>query len=557
MAPFPALPRSVVPIVAAALLLTACSLEEVVESIDLLSEGGTRELSETLRAPRGAPRVLVFAFDGVGHEAFRAALDEGRLSSLSATFRGRSYLAPAVTSVLPSITMAAWTSLFTGLPPAETGVPGNEWFDRRAGPTGAFRAPAPVSVGDAAHALATLSDGLLGDWIVPPTLFERAGVRAHVSNLAVHRGADLLTTGSFDDLVAALDLFSGGVVTDEAQERGVYDGLDAASAETVVEAIHHHGVPDLQVVYFPGVDLYTHVAENPPEDQQRYIAEVLDPAVASVLNAYRVGGALDGTWVVAVADHGHTEVPSAGDHAMRAHGSGSLASMLEAAGLRVREQTLGDDEGDHQAAVALQGAFAYVYLADPATCPTEGLSCAWRSPAPDSVVDRVAEALWRHSRAVGEGAGWAGAVEMILVPRRDGGGELTTVERWSRAGAIPLDEASTPPEFLRFRERLDWLLDGPRGYLAGDVIVVARSGAWVEHSARFYFSNPYRSWHSSAHTEDSRIPLLVGRTDLDSAEVADSVERLLPPDPTQLDFTRLLLGLLGRGDGNGTPGRRE
>lgn len=540
---------TVVPVVAAVLLLTACSVGEVANSIDLLSDGGTRELSETLRAPRGAPRVLVFAFDGMGYEAFRTAFDEGRLSSLSGTFQSRSHLAPPVTSVLPSITMAAWPSLFTGLPPAETGVPGNEWFDRRAGPTGAFRAPAPVSVGNAAHALATLSDGLLGEWIAPPTLFERAGVRAHVSNLAVHRGADLLTTGSFDDLGAALEVFFRGVVADEVPEREVYEALDAASAESAVEAIHDHGVPDLQVVYFPGVDLYTHVAEHPPGDQQRYIAEVLDPAVASILDAYRAAEALDGTWVVAVADHGHTEVPSAGDHAMQAHGAGSLASMLESAGLRVREQALGDEEGDHQAAVALQGAFAYVYLADPATCPAEGSSCAWSSPAPDSVVDRVAEALWRRSETLGEGEGWTGAVEMVLVPRRAAGGELTTVERWGREGALPLDDASTSPEFLRFRERLDWLLDGPRGHLAGDVIVVARSGAWVEHSSRFYFSHPYRSWHSSAHAEDSRIPLLVGRTDLDSAEVADSVERLLPPDPTQLDFTPLLLGLLGRGDG--------
>ena len=37
---------------------------------------------------------------------------------------------PEVTAIFPSITLASWASIFTGKMPNETGMLGNEFFDR-------------------------------------------------------------------------------------------------------------------------------------------------------------------------------------------------------------------------------------------------------------------------------------------------------------------------------------------------------------------------------------------------------------------------------------------
>jgi hypothetical protein len=126
------------------------------------------------------------------------------------------YASPDAVSILPSTTIAAWSSVYTGEPPAETGVPGNEWFDRR---SMRYFAPAPVSVSGHEHTLAMLSDGLVGNSIAVPTLLERAGVRSYVSLAPVFRGADIFT---MPDPSIVADLFAtvaGGVVDDDPIDR--------------------------------------------------------------------------------------------------------------------------------------------------------------------------------------------------------------------------------------------------------------------------------------------------------------------------------------------------
>src|SRR5690606_38256488 len=110
---------------------------------------------------------------------------------------------PGVLSILPSTTLAAWSTLFRGRPAAETGVPGNEWFARE---ELRYYAPAPVSVSGTADALASYTDGLLGRVLRVPTMYEQAEVRAYVSLSHIHRGADLLVVpaaDAVDDLMGA------------------------------------------------------------------------------------------------------------------------------------------------------------------------------------------------------------------------------------------------------------------------------------------------------------------------------------------------------------------
>ena len=172
----------------------------VPELVKMIREDGDRPLREPMRPIRGETRVLVFALDGVGHDTFVEAVRTGampRVATLLGPAAGaqgtfaHGYAAPDVLSILPSSTSAAWTSTFTGRPPAETGVAGNEWFDRA---TGRFHAPTPITVDRRYQVLQSYNEDRLGERIDVPTLYERASVRSHVSLSHVYRGADLLTS---------------------------------------------------------------------------------------------------------------------------------------------------------------------------------------------------------------------------------------------------------------------------------------------------------------------------------------------------------------------------
>ena len=88
-------------------------------------------------------------------------------------------------------------------------------------------------------------------------------------------------------------------------EKSLSAAIDRDSTQKILDAIEEHGLPDLQVVYFPGVDIFTHAAQNPLESQTRYLEHVTDGAVGRILEAYSKAGALDNTYVIFISDHGH------------------------------------------------------------------------------------------------------------------------------------------------------------------------------------------------------------------------------------------------------------
>jgi hypothetical protein len=190
------------------------------EFAELVVSGGEQRLRDPMRPIRGHARVLMIALDGVSEDQLRSALVDGDLPSLSDLIgpeQGdgvyqRGYFAPGVVSAFPAETSVGWATVFTGAPPAVTGVTGNEWFDRH---ERVVYAPVPLSVGTVEQTLAIWSDGLFGEQIQAPTLFEQAGVRSHVSMAFVYRGADLLTPPDLNDagdlIDAAFDMLFGGV----------------------------------------------------------------------------------------------------------------------------------------------------------------------------------------------------------------------------------------------------------------------------------------------------------------------------------------------------------
>ena len=526
---------------------------------EILAAGGTKQLREPMRPERGTTRVLVFALDGVGVDELHAAIGGGRAPHIAAVVGGggtggvyaSAYSAPDVLTVLPSTTLAAWASVFTGEPPARTGIPGNEFFVRE---ERRFYAPAPVTVPEATHVLSTYSDDLMGGVLAVPTLYERANVRSYVALSHIHRGADLLILPDASAISEiALALVAGlADVDEEGVDPEEHGELDTSAVEMLLEAMREHGPADLQVVYFPGVDLYTHVAEDPIESQREYVQTVIDPAAGAVLDAYRRLGLLEQTFVVFVSDHGHTPVIDDDRHALQAEGDDEPPAVLENIGFRMRPLSLdvaADD--DFQAAIAYQGAFAYIYLADRSTCPEAGTPCDWsRAPRLEEDVLATVRAFDAANRSGALVPELRGTLDLILArtPRAPGTDALP-FEIWDGERLVAVEEylaANPRPDLLALPERLRGLGAGPYGHRAGDVLLLARSGASRPLEDRFYFSGLYHSWHGSPDPQDSRIPLLVARAGMSGTDLRDIVQSAIGTAPTQLHVVPLIEALLAR-----------
>jgi len=102
-----------------------------------------------------------------------------------------------------------------------------------------------------------------------------------------------------------------GTLEGQEPEKSLSGTLDRASVEELIKAIEEHGIPDLQVVYFPGIDIFTHAAKDPLNSQKRYLAHVTDGAIGKVLEEYSRHNALDNTYVIFIADHSH--IPTMND----------------------------------------------------------------------------------------------------------------------------------------------------------------------------------------------------------------------------------------------------
>jgi hypothetical protein len=537
----------------AAWLMTSSA--PVGRALGLVAEDGEKVLNRPMREARGGTRVILLALDGVGDSELRTALVSGMMPNAAAALGvsgdifASAYAVDDVLSVLPSTTLAAWTSLFTGEPPARTGVPGNEWFVRE---ERRFYAPAPVTIEEADDALAVYTDGLLGGAIRVPTLYEHAGVRSYVSLSQVHRGADVLLlpdAGALGDLVAAA--VRGVADADESVSQEVYRELDANAVDRLLETLRNRGVPDLLVVYFPGVDLFTHVAEHALADQQTYLRDGIDPAIGHLLDAYRGAGVLEDTWIIFVSDHGHTPVLPDDRHALGTDGADDPPAVLTGAGFRMRafRRELDAEEEDFQATVAYQGAMAYVYLADRSGCPQPGERCDWlRPPRFDEDVLPVVRAFDAANRTGEHVPALRGTLDLILARQpRPPGEDALPFEVWDGRTLVPIGEflrRHPRPELLDFEKRMRGLAAGPYGHRAGDVLLLARSGIERPIDDRYYFSSKYRSWHGSPTGQDSRIPLIVGRSGVPAQAIRERVRRAVGERPSQLDVLRLILALL-------------
>ena len=485
--------------------------------------------------------MLVIALDGVGDETLRDALAAGDLPALAALLgesRGDGEWANAiahegVVSVFPSETAAGWAAVFTGRPPAETGVVGNEWFDRD---SVRVYAPVPLSIGTFEQTLEIYTDDFLGRQIQTPTLYDRADVRAHVANAFVYRGADVLTRPDLNDLG---DVLGGAVEAVFGGGDELFETVDDDAPEGMIDAMEDHGVPDLQVVYFGGPDLAGH--GGGPEALRAYLREETDEDIARVFGAYRERGALDGLWVVVVADHGQTELGSDESRSVGEH----ARALLDSLGRNVLDPTLNPDSTDFDAVMTVNEASAFVYLADASACDT---TCAWSRPA--RMEEDVLPVARAFQAASDSSAGpLAGALDLVLV-RAARVGETVPYRVLVPGGQggdrlVALDEVlDERPDLVELERRLGWLTDGPMGYRAGDVLLLAKSGGDQRLGERFSFADLQVSGHGSASASDSIIPLIVARSGMPVRLIRQRVRTAIGEAPTQLDVTELVLALL-------------
>ncbi|MES2764253.1 MAG: alkaline phosphatase family protein [Bacteroidota bacterium] len=517
---------------------------------ELAAEDGDHQLRDELRPAKGGTRLLVFAFDGVGADELEKAIRSrktSRIAQLLGEDEGNGlfkngYSVQNAMSILPSTTMAAWSSIYTGKPPAETGVPGNEWFVRE---EMKFYAPAPVSVTENKHTLQMLNDGLVGNALKVPTIFEMLDVRSYVSLSPIYRGADIFTTPKPTTLAEVAVAVAKGMVGEETVSQEVYKEVDYESVSKLLETIKRNGPADMQVVYFPGIDLYSHIANYPLEKQEEYLQRVLDSAMGSILDVYEKAGILDETYIMFIADHGHTPVLNDDRHALSSEGGHEPPDLLKKLGWRVRPFELEPKEEDYQATVAYQGAIAYVYLADRSTCPDKGQKCDWkRGPRLEEDVMPLVRAFYKANET-GEGVPeLKGTLDLIFAREpRPIGQDALPFKIFDGNSLLAIGEYLTKhprPDLLNLEERMRGLAAGPYGHRAGDILLLSKSGFEQPVEERYYFSAPYHSWHGSPTKQDSHIPIIIAKKGSSGQELQALVNEVAGQQPSQLDIVPIM-----------------
>lgn len=184
------------------------------------------------------PTVLLLALDGVDKDLLYEMLRAGELPVLASLVFGQgdqfphAHFEERLLSTLPSSTLAAWATVFTGKTPAEHGVAGNEYFIRE---QRRFAAPAPVSIVNPEPVLQTYTKGYANELLAVPTLYEQLNKRkpnqsSWVSMSQFYAGASRLLLA---DRTVVADAFTA--LLSEALTGTIADSIYAQLDEEVVD----------------------------------------------------------------------------------------------------------------------------------------------------------------------------------------------------------------------------------------------------------------------------------------------------------------------------------
>lgn len=317
-------------------------------------------------AAQNARHAVIVDVDGVRRDTIEQLYDGGHLPNFQRIFANARWFDRAAT-VLPSITMAAQASLFTGVPPSRHGVPGNQWFDREAGRLYDYVSPSGLACtyGFATVAGTRCTGGLGNLHLRASTIYEaasQAGLTSAVVYSQYWKGA----TQPMPPTEPEALLFIRGNAID-------WPSFDREMAARAISGLKARGVPSILTIYFAGADTAGH--KHGLAGQVAYLTDIIDPLLGNILDAYQ---ALEPEWAantmfVLASDHGRTDV--------QAHPEDlTLAADLLAA-LPARSQ------------VARNGGMGFVYLehAEQEDLPKLAAALGAASPAVAFVHARSAE----------------------------------------------------------------------------------------------------------------------------------------------------------------------
>jgi hypothetical protein len=275
-------------------------------------------------------KVLLVVIDAASPRVVAPAVQIGQLPNLKRLAEaGEMHLES--TTIFPSITPAATTSIITGCYPAEHGIAGASWFDTAREEIAYygddFWVIAKEGFGSFVHDFLVR---LNGERLTAPTAFElaeRAGRRSASLNYLVYRGPvthqakvpwllslipgvprretvdgpSLLCLGDFVACHALRHkpLDKGGMLHRFGMD-------DEATAELLVELVADGLLPDFTVAYFADNDYRSH--EVGPH-QALPVIERVDAALGAMFEA--AGGldrVLGDTAVIVTSDHGHCDI---------------------------------------------------------------------------------------------------------------------------------------------------------------------------------------------------------------------------------------------------------
>jgi hypothetical protein len=276
-------------------------------------------------------KVLLVVIDGAAPRVVGPAIQTGRLPVLQRLAEAGTYT-DKCTTIFPSITPAATTSIITGEYPASSGILGASWFDEASGDVAYY--------GDDFWVIARqgfgpfLDDFLMrlnGDRLVAPTLFEtveRAGRKAGCLNYLIFKGLhenDVKVPPAFwllpgvrrketvrtPSIVAIGDFLTtrtmrGKPLDDLSGAMHRFGMDDASTNRMLLEIAEDKLFPDFTVAYYADNDYRSH--EVGPYEALAVVEQV-DRGLGAAFEAY--GGieqVLKDMYVVVVSDHGHVEV---------------------------------------------------------------------------------------------------------------------------------------------------------------------------------------------------------------------------------------------------------
>jgi predicted AlkP superfamily pyrophosphatase or phosphodiesterase len=519
-------------------------------------------------APASSPGqtpILFLAFDGVNRDLLYDMLDEGELPKLTDLLSGEgkkfphAYFEDSLLSTMPSSTMAAWTTVMTGVPPAEHGISGNEFFIREERRLGA---PAPVSFTDSKPTIEIYTDGYLNELVKVPTVYEK--MRAREPNIliwvAIHQlytGADRLLFATSTVMAHALEeglvkVAKTATLQGEKPDRRKFAMLDNDVIAKVEHALDDDDepVPDVLTVYLSGTDLYAHVAEEGPDEARRaYLKDIADPAIGALSAKLRERDALADRWIVLTSDHGHTPVRHDEKHALWTEDEDSPPALMTKAGYHLRPfKEKVDPNSGFDAVLCEGGAAAYVYLADRSTCSAKGV-CDWKKPPRyEADVLPLAEAFYENNQDGELAPRLKGTLDLILTrrPRPYAENDLPFEVYVGNGQTMPIGaylQEHPHPNYVETEARLRDLAVGFRGERAGDIMLLAHNGDRDIPDERYYFASPYRSWHGSPSRQDSEVPLIVANPRFSSEQIRQRVSRVLGAAPRQQKVADVLFDL--------------